>query len=158
LGDGRYALYAHLKPGSITVQAGEQASAGRMPICGRAASGFSATSPSGPGAELTRSLPMLTGTRSRSCSTWPERRRHPTQEARTLQPEGFSTGWPTIGTTLLVFPLNDVCSRFQIMRLFPGYRNHFSQVAALSFVRRRPQSVLKSDEASPCNLRPSNDP
>jgi hypothetical protein len=34
---------------------------------------------------------------------------------------------PVIGTTFLVFSLDSVRSRFQIMQIFPGYRNHFSQ-------------------------------
>jgi hypothetical protein len=43
------------------------------------------------------------------------------------QPGTFSTGWPTIGTALPDFPLDRVRCRFQITRLVPGYRNHFSR-------------------------------
>jgi len=36
---------------------------------------------------------------------------------------------PKLGTTFPEFPLDSVRSRFQIMRLFPGYRNYFSKAA-----------------------------
>ena len=36
-----------------------------------------------------------------------------------------------IGTTLPLFPLDSVGPRFQIRRLFPGYRNHFPEDAGL---------------------------
>ena len=38
----------------------------------------------------------------------------------------FSTGWPITGTTLDGFPLDSVRRWVQIMRIFPGYLNHFS--------------------------------
>jgi hypothetical protein len=35
---------------------------------------------------------------------------------------------PKLGTALLLFPLDSVSTRFQIRRLFPGYRNQFFPV------------------------------
>jgi hypothetical protein len=40
---------------------------------------------------------------------------------------------PIIGTTLPIVPLDSVNTWFHISEKFPGYRNHFSKVAAFHF-------------------------
>ena len=47
----------------------------------------------------------------------------------------FSTGWPITGTTLPVFPLDSVRTRFQIMGKIPGYRNHFFRERRIAYSR-----------------------
>jgi hypothetical protein len=42
-------------------------------------------------------------------------------------PRCFSTGWPLIGTTLLVFPLESVDHRYHILLEIPSYLNHLSR-------------------------------